>query len=328
MSFGSLNAGVSALKSFQEGIEVIGNNVANADTTAFKSSTVVYSDSFSTVLKNATSDTAAEQVGTGVTIQSISTNYTQGTLSSASSESDLAISGNGFFQVVDPTSNAVYATRAGDFTTNSDGYLVTSDGYRVQGLTGGSVSYTVTEVDGSLVYTLDTTTDASTVGDVNISFSPCVDSTTGTVNMTIDSSVTDFTDAEVLASAPTMSSYSIDTSGTITITLSDGNSYTSGAVLLQNYKNTSLLQSVGDNLYTNLDAAGPTNGSITMTAAGNTAGTNGLGSIEAKALEGSNVDLSSEFAELITAQRAFQAGSRIVTVADSILEETINLKRQ
>jgi flagellar hook protein FlgE len=328
MSFGSLNAGVSALKNFQEGIEVIGNNVANADTTAFKGSTVEYSDSFSTVLKNATAETAAEQVGTGVTIQGISTNFTQGTLATASSESDLAISGNGFFQVMDPTSKAMYATRAGDFSLNSDGYLVTAAGNRVQGLTDGSVGYTVTETDGKLVYTLDNTTAASTVGDVNISFTPCVDSSKGTVNMTVDSSVTDFTDAEVLASAPTMSSYSVDASGAITITLSDGNSYTAGAVLVQNYKDTSLLQSAGDNLYTNLDAAGPTNGSITITAAGNTAGTNGLGSIEAKALEGSNVDLSSEFAELITAQRAFQAGSRIITVADSILEETINLKRQ
>ncbi len=335
MSFGSLTSGVSALKSFEKGIEVIGNNVANVNTTAYKGSTTEYSDSFSTVLKSATvassdgsaSSRSGQEVGTGVQIESITTDFTPGKLSTASSESDLGISGNGFFQVVDPSSGTAYATRAGNFTIDSNGYLVTQNGYRVQGLCDGSTNFTVTEVDGKLVYTQDTSTSASTVGDVNISFTPNLDSSNGPVNLTIDSSVTDFTDAEVLARAPSMSSYSIDTSGNVAITLSNGGSYVAGRVLLQNYKDTSMLQSAGNNLYTNLEAAGPIGG-ITLTAAKNTADTNGLGLIESKSLEGSNVDLSSEFAELITAQRAFQAGSRIITVTDSILEETINLKRQ
>jgi flagellar hook protein FlgE len=328
MSFGSLTAGVSALDSFEKGIEVIGNNVANVNTTAYKGSTVDYANSFSTILKSATQDaadgsttgTSAEEVGTGVNIQSISTNFTQGTLASASSESDLGISGNGYFVVVDPSSNTTYVTRAGNFKVDSNGYLTTQGGDRVQGLTGGTTSFTVTEVDGKLVYTMDTATDPTTVGDINISY------TSSLSNLTIDSSVTDFTDAEVLANAPSMSDYSISTSGEITISLSDGSSFEVGQVLLQNFKDQSKLESVGDNLYTNQAAAGPVGG-LALTADNNTPDTNGLGQIESKSLEGSNVDLSSEFADLITAQRAFQAGSRIITVTDTILEETVNLKR-
>ena len=57
------------------------------------------------------------------------------------------------------------------------------------------------------------------------------------------------------------------------------------------------------------------------------AGLNGLGNIQAGTLEMSNVDLTDQFAELITTQRSFQAGSRLITVSDSILEDIVNLKR-
>ena len=67
--------------------------------------------------------------------------------------------------------------------------------------------------------------------------------------------------------------------------------------------------------------------STSATGANNSPGTNGLGQIEVGTLELSNVDLAKEFANMITTQRSFQAGSRIVTVSDSLLEEVINLKR-
>ena len=64
-----------------------------------------------------------------------------------------------------------------------------------------------------------------------------------------------------------------------------------------------------------------------MSQANNTPSTNGLGGIQVGALEQSNVDLSSQFADLITSERSFQAGSRLVTVSDSVLEEIVSLKR-
>jgi flagellar hook protein FlgE len=59
----------------------------------------------------------------------------------------------------------------------------------------------------------------------------------------------------------------------------------------------------------------------------NSAVKNGLGVIQAGTLELSNVDLTDQFSNLITTQRAFQAGSRLITVSDSVLEEIVNLKR-
>jgi flagellar hook protein FlgE len=73
-------------------------------------------------------------------------------------------------------------------------------------------------------------------------------------------------------------------------------------------------------------AAGPIGGS-TLTAANNTAGANGLGSIQSGALEGSNVDLTQQFSDLITTQRSFEAASRLITVSDTILDDIVNLKR-
>lgn len=143
---GSLTSGVSAMSSFTKGLEVIGNNIANVNTVGYKASNVNFSDSFSNTLRSsAPSSTSASnqeaiQIGTGVQISQITTNFTQGSLSSTGLDTDLGISGNGFFLVKDPTSGTLYATRAGNFHVDSNGYLVTTDGYRVQGATGGTSS--------------------------------------------------------------------------------------------------------------------------------------------------------------------------------------------
>ncbi|MDD5348794.1 MAG: flagellar hook-basal body complex protein [Chthoniobacteraceae bacterium] len=319
MALGSLDAGVSALTSFEKGLEVIGNNVANVNTTGYKGSTAEYGDSFSTMLRNSspassdgnTSNSAAMQVGTGVKLDAITTNFQQGTLSPAGSESDLGISGNGFFVVRDPASGNLFVTRAGNFRVDDNGYLVTQDGMRVQGLSDGSASYEATNPGGVLTYA-QTATAPKSVGDVKIDYNigPVVDNTSPSVPV----------------SAPTMNSYSIDQSGNINISLSNGDTYVRGKVLLQSFRDPGSLVREGGNLYSNLDAAGPQGGN-TLSDENNAAGTNGLGKIQSKALELSNVDLSSEFANMISTQRAFQAGSRIITVTDSVLEEIINLKR-
>ena len=78
--------------------------------------------------------------------------------------------------------------------------------------------------------------------------------------------------------------------------------------------------------YGGFDAAGPIGGTA-LSAANNSAGTNGLGRMQVGTLELSNVDLSQQFADMIITQRSFQAGSRVITVTDGMLEEVINLKR-
>ena len=74
-----------------------------------------------------------------------------------------------------------------------------------------------------------------------------------------------------------------------------------------------------------LAPAGPVGGGIL--AGSNNPGANGLGLIQSGTLESSNVDLTDQFSQLITTQRSFQAGSRLITVSDSVLEDIVNLKR-
>ncbi len=285
---GTMGSGVSALRTFMKGLEVIGNNIANVNTTGFKGSTAKYSDSFSNILvqssSNGTTTTPAVAVGTGVTLSGVTTNYTQGALSSTGKSTDLGISGNGFFRVKNPNSGEEYVSRAGDFRWDEQGYLVTNDGYRVQGLTG--------YVAGPPVV------PANTVGDIRLSTS---------------------TDIQ---------SVSIDRSGAIIESYSDGTTAVTGNVLLQHFKDPAALVKQGNNLYSGMDAAGPTNGSVTLLNDGtNAPGSSGLGYIQSGTLELSNVDLTEQFSELITTQRSFQAGSRLLTVSDSVLEDIVNLKR-
>jgi flagellar hook protein FlgE len=137
----SLNVGVSALRSFSSGIQVISNNIANVSTVAYKSSHANYSDTFSNLLRplvpNEKGDVGAKidptQIGGGVQVQSVTASFTQGTVNNTGSTSDLAIAGPGYFRVKDPVSGNSYVTRAGNFRFDANGYLVTQQGHRVQG---------------------------------------------------------------------------------------------------------------------------------------------------------------------------------------------------
>lgn len=324
---GSLNTGVSALRTFSKAIQVIGNNIANANTTGFKGSKVEVGDSFSNLLKQASpspagpngSNTDAQQIGSGIQIMSVSADFSQGTLTTTGSETDLAISGAGFFRVRDSANAVDYATRSGNFRVDDRGYLVTSDGFRVQGVTGGTATYDATEVSGSLVYTKTDVLPVA-IGDIRMDFS--VGLGTGLTNSTGGA----FTDLQVEASKPTMSSFTIDTQGRVIAALSSGETVMLGRVLLQDYRDPNALQRAGNNLFTGFDIAGPVGGTA-LSELNNTPGSNGLGRVESGTLELSNVDMTEEFADIITTQRSFQAGSRIITVCDDILEEVVNLKR-
>jgi flagellar hook protein FlgE len=272
----SLNSGVSAMQQFQQEMDVIGDNIANVNTTGYKDARVDFADALSQNLQM-TGSGGATQVGTGVTTGSISNQFTQGPINVTGGENDLAISGNGFFLVKDSVSGATYATRAGDFQVDSSGYLVTSTGMRVQGYSDAALT---------------------TIGDIQI------DNNNG-------------------ANPPptaAVQSWTFGTNGTINVTLSDGTTFTRGQVLLQNFTSPQSLIKQGDNLYSNLSAAGEL-------AQPGVPNSNGLGYIKGQALESSNVDLATEFSTMITAQRAFEAGSKIITTSDEMLQTLVNLKR-
>ena len=323
----TLNSGVSALSAFSEGIQVISNNIANVNTTGYKGSRAEYSDNFSNILRQAApapssgtgSNIPSTQIGTGVRVGSVTADFTQGTLTSTGKNTDLAVSGTGFFRVRDTTNSVDYVTRAGDFRLDSSGYLVTSEGFRVQGLADGAATYSAINNSGALSY-VQTATPPATVGDIKIDFNISIGS--GLTNNTGGT----FTDAQVDAGKPTIRSFTVDQTGNVVIGLSNGDTVTRGRVLLQRFNDPSGLTKAGNNLFTGLAAAGPVGGT-NLTAANNSAGSNGLGSVQVGALELSNVDLSKEMTDMIVVERSFQAASRVVTVSDRMLEEVVNLKR-
>src|ERR1700677_2929140 len=132
----SLDSGVSALDQFQQDLNVIGNNIANVDTVGFKSANMQFADALSQTIGS--NSAGVEQIGTGVVTSSITDSFAQGSITSTGVSSNLAIDGNGFFVVQDPTSGEQYVTRDGNFTVNSSGFLVNSTGMEVQGYTSST----------------------------------------------------------------------------------------------------------------------------------------------------------------------------------------------
>jgi flagellar hook protein FlgE len=161
------------------------------------------------------------------------------TLDAAGTASELAILGNGFFVVRDPASNECYATQLGHFSLDSNGFLVTNTGARLQGRTNGALS---------------------TLGDLQVN---TADALSGS------------------DPGSAMLCYSIDDLGRITVHLSDSTSFLRGQIMLQNFQDPQALVSEGNQLYSNLSAAGP----LPALAA---PGSNGLGAIQSGVLELSN----------------------------------------
>ena len=147
---GSMYTGISGLQAQSTAMSVVSNNLANSTTTAYKGSSVVFEDVFySTVYAGGSPD----QIGNGVSVASINTDFSQGSYESTNSVTDVALNGSGYFIVVDPDTNTPYYTRAGNFTFDTDGYLVDAHGNRVQGwnMEEGSIVGTPTDIlfDGS-----------------------------------------------------------------------------------------------------------------------------------------------------------------------------------
>ncbi len=133
MAVVSFSAGLSGLNANSTYLSVIGNNLANINTIGFKASTVSFTDLVSQNVGG--SSVNPMQVGLGVVTGSISPVFSQGSIENTRETTNVAIQGNGFFVVKDPNSGNQAYTRAGNFSFNRDGELVSPDGYRVQGFT-------------------------------------------------------------------------------------------------------------------------------------------------------------------------------------------------
>src|SRR4029079_6510690 len=135
----SLFSAVTGMRANQTKMDVVGNNIANVNTAGFKGSDVVFQDTLSQMMRSRGSPGAGRggtnpaQVGLGVQVAGITTNYAQGAAQNTGRATDLMINGDGFFIVSNSAGEQLY-TRAGSFSFDGSGNLVSSDGSILQGL--------------------------------------------------------------------------------------------------------------------------------------------------------------------------------------------------
>ena len=167
----SLFAGISGLSANSTAMTVIGDNIANVNTTAFKSNKF----SFSNILSQSMGTSTTDGIGRGVEFGGVSPSWSQGSVENTSNPTDMAINGKGFFMVEDDSGSAFY-TRAGEFTFDREGYLVNPDGLFVQGYAVSSVA-----ADGTITL--------GTIENINVpaeSTAPPQATTTFTVDINLD----------------------------------------------------------------------------------------------------------------------------------------------
>ncbi len=136
----SLFSGVTGMTAYGNAMSIIGNNIANVNTSGFKAGRPIFGDILSQSLG------ASSQIGRGVELTKVDTLFQQGSFSSTENITDLAIDGSGFFEV--KNANGTFFTRAGNFHFDAGGYLVNPDGLRLQGspIMNGNVTGSVVDV--------------------------------------------------------------------------------------------------------------------------------------------------------------------------------------
>lgn len=299
----SLFSAVSGLQSNQQRMDVIADNVANVNTTAFKDSRMAFVSSFSQTVRPPTNtQPAGIQIGLGDHVSVVTTNFNQGAFQRTDVPTDLAISGDGFFVVNSAAGGAgtTFFTRDGSFAIDLNRFLVNSLGYRVRGVVANYATVPDTAaVDPLLVA-------PAAVGDI------LVPST-----------------FEGATGVNTVVSYAIDTEGRLTLFGSLGDTLVAAFITITRFTNPQGLNRAGNNLFTFNSAAGDFSGdgSFSGTADVRKAGTNGMGTIQSGALELSGVDLSKEFTDMIVTQRGFDANASVIRTSDEMLQVLNTLKR-
>ncbi|MBB1078229.1 flagellar hook basal-body protein, partial [Rhodoferax sp. 4810] len=123
----SFQTGLSGLNASSRSLDVIGNNIANANTTGMKSSRAEFGD---LVAASLGAGGGASDAGIGVAVAAIAQQFTQGNISTTGNSMDVAINGSGFFQLTQPDGSFAY-TRDGEFKLDKDGYIKTNTGANV-----------------------------------------------------------------------------------------------------------------------------------------------------------------------------------------------------
>lgn len=263
-----LGTGAAGIRAQQVALDVLGDNMANANTTGFKAGQPDFAEALANELRpagvtmNGSPVGANLNVGVGVLYNAIGTDFKEGTLTTTDLSSDVAIKGAGFFEVTTANGEKAY-TRDGSFQVDATGNLCDKNGNRVTLVNEqGEVM-----PDGNLLNTQD---------------------------------------------------LEIGSDGAVTAEL-DGERMSYGQIPIAVFPNQEGLQRLGSNLY----GISPSSGAPLFSKAG----TLGAGSLQTKALEGSNVDLAANMTNLIQVQRAYQVNARMITDGDQMWSLANSLRR-
>ncbi len=402
----AFSQGLSGLNAASKALEVIGNNVSNANTVGFKQSRAEFADVFAASLSGA----GATQIGIGTKISEVAQQFTESNITATNNTLDVAINGAGFFRL--SNNGAITYTRNGQFQMDKNGYIVTSDGKRLMGnsadnLNGSSpveiqidtsdlqpvastritgtlnlnsasanidqavtpfsstdpTSYTnstaitvydnlgnshnvqnyyvktaantwsvYTTVDGTDVTPVPTPSmvfnagayDSTNSSITPISFTP----TTGGATMNISFDYSKSTQYGSSFSVNKLSqdgynsgriaSFTIGDDGIIQGRYTNGQSKDLGRVILANFVNPNGLQSLGGNQW----MASYESGDELIGAPGSST----LGLLQSSAVEDSNVDLTAELVNMITAQRIYQANAQTIKTQDQVMQTLVNMR--
>ena len=240
--------------------DVVANNLANVNTTGFKKSRANFEDLIYKTMQVAGQTTPGGgqvptgiQVGLGVKPSGVQKLFTQGDFIDTGNQLDFAIQGKGFFRVIHGDEDLY--TRAGNFTLDSEGFITTSSGDRLQ---------------------------------------PEISLPEEAITITLEND------------------------GTLTAYGAEEDILATEEVLISTFVNDAGLFAVGDNLFRATEGSGD--------ATERTPGEDGAGTVLNNYLEGSNVDIVEEMVTMIAGERAYEANSKSIETADSMLSTAINLK--
>lgn len=258
----ALDTAATGMKSQETLVGNISNNIANVNTTGYKSNRTEFEDLLYETIQESGStstgnlqNTVGQQIGSGSKVSAIKKEFTQGSPQLTSNPYDLMIQGDGFFGVIGPNEELQF-TRDGSFTVNAAGEIRTRSGYKLY------PSFTLPE-------------------------------NTTNLNITADGEVEAFV------------------AGQTTPTKLD-------RIPLFNFNNPAGLKSLGGNLYAATVGSG--------TAIESVAGKGNTGTIQQGALEASNVNVMNEMTNLIKAQRAYEMNSKVMGVADQMMQTVNNIR--
>jgi flagellar hook protein FlgE len=288
-------AAISGLEAHQTMLDVTANNLANVDTVGFKAQRTTFVDELSQLVRAGAGPNGnvagsnPEQVGLGVTVGSIDNLMTTGSLQSTGNPTDVAIQGDGFLRVTtgDP-STPLSATQQIEYTRNGD-MTINPKGY-------------LTTQEGQYVVGHGATPSGTAP---NITYTP--NSTDGYINVPPGST-------DVAIGQDGSVSYVDQNSSNATYQ----QRVTAGYLTLSTFPNEAGLTRMGGSLWTESAASGvPSTG---------TPNTQGFGQTIAGTLEMSNVDMATEFTNMIQAERGYQANSSVISTADQMLQTLVQLR--